>query len=55
MSFDEAWPKSMAHGGGWLRTIVNPTTEQRLGFAAWEIAGQLRLAQLAGPQKNSRF
>jgi hypothetical protein len=39
-AFDEAWPKAMPHGGGWLRTIVNPTTEQRLGFAAWEIAGR---------------
>jgi hypothetical protein len=39
-AFDEAWPKTLAHSGGWLRTIVNPTTEQRLGIAAWETAGQ---------------
>ena len=38
-AFDEAWPKAMGAGGGWLRVLVCPATEKRLGIAAWETTG----------------
>src|SRR5438105_13661578 len=38
-SFEVAWPKTTLQGAAWVRTIVNPATEQPLGFAAWDSAG----------------
>jgi hypothetical protein len=38
-SFEIAWPKTHVQGSGWVRAIVNPTTERDLGFAAWGSGG----------------
>ncbi len=30
------WPKTVTQGAGWMRAIVQPTTQQTLGCAAWD-------------------
>ena len=38
-SFETAGPQTMTRSAGWLRIIVNPATNQSLGFAAWDTTG----------------
>jgi hypothetical protein len=45
-SFEMAWPKTQVQGSGWVRAIVNPTTDRDLGFAAWGSSGISWLAWL---------
>jgi hypothetical protein len=31
------WPRTTVRAAGWMRAIVDPTTERALGFAAWDM------------------
>jgi hypothetical protein len=38
-SFEATWPRNPVAGFGWVRAIVNPSTDRALGFAAWDGGG----------------
>jgi hypothetical protein len=35
-SVDVVWPKTRVQSAGWVRVIVDPTSERQHGFAAWD-------------------
>ncbi len=54
-SFELAWPKSKVQGAGWMRTIVEPTTECSVGFAGWDTTGLSALLAWLGRRKIQVF